>query len=212
MNELDKLRALPGERRSQPGTAQRAVAREVAPAPAPRPEPTRNDRPRSGRPGAGKALVAAPRLQALTPQLVTQVLDHLELAYEFDEDGDILGIWDNGYFFAFILSADPDDYVFQLHARWEESVEAHQYGEAAIFANEWNSEQGTPTAYAREESEDGVIGIYGETTVSFGPGVAVEQLVRVIEDAVGSSLALFDSAAQMFAPAEIDVQDPILED
>ncbi|HEY9412698.1 MAG TPA: YbjN domain-containing protein [Jiangellaceae bacterium] len=187
MSELDKLRApLPS---TQLDRLKKAQTR-----------PT-------NRPAPSNALVPV-GLQPLSQQLIETVLDHMEASYERDDDGDTFGVWDNGFFYFFDLSSETDENVFQIHARWEESLAPQHYADAALFANEWNSSQGTPTAFAREE-DDGIVGIYGEVTVGFGPGVTLEQLERVLEDGIAGALALFDAATSMFTDDvdEVEVDD-----
>lgn len=177
MSELDKLRApLPS---TQLDRLKKAQTRQPAARQAP-----------------SNALVPT-GLQPLSQQLIEAALDRVEASYERDDDGDTFGLWDNGFFYFFDLSTETDENVFQVHGRWEESLAPQHYTDAALFANEWNSSQGSPTAYAREE-DDGIVGIYGEVTVGFGPGVTLEQLERVLEDAVSGALALFDAATSMF--------------
>lgn len=147
--------------------------------------------------------VSAPRpagvLQPLTHELIIDVLDGMESEYELDEDGDPIGQWDNGLFYFLILSSGLSDAIFQVHGRWEESLPSERFGEAAIFANEWNSSEGLPMAFARLEEEDDTVGIYAETNVDFGSGLTLEQLTITIENGIGMALALFDAAQEMFA-------------
>lgn len=192
MNELDKLRAALPPRQSGAATGGKELVRAEA-----RPTP--------------RAAAQHSGLQPLTAALVQAMLSDMEVAFGVDDDGDTYGVWDDGIFYFFVLEQSDTTNTFQLHARWEGSVDLDRFGEAAVFTNEWNSSLGTPTAFARTEDSDGVVGIYAEVTVDYGPGVAPAQLMRTLEDGIEGSLALFDAAAEMFAELEDVAEGEVVE-
>lgn len=159
-------------------------------------------------------------LQPLTSALVASVLDRLEADYEIDENGDCHGWWEQGYIYFQVLSeAGEDMSVYQVHAVWEFALEKDKFGEAVVFANEWNSSQGMPMAIVRIDEEEDLVGLYGETIVDFGPGVTFGQLTQVTENGIAFAMTLFEAAEEMFADVlsadaelgETEVEDGSIE-
>lgn len=177
-SQLDRLRAMPGPQQTLGASAPAAVRGTVVPA-------------RAGAPA---------QLVPLTLSVVTAVLDDLEAKYFVDGDDAVGGVWENGYFYFFLLADDGEAPVFQVYGQWERALPAELYPQAAVFANEWNAERAWPKAFVRSLDDDSV-GLYGELTVDFGPVVTHEQLDRAVNAGLSSALALFDEAALTFPEA-----------
>lgn len=177
-SQLDRLRAMPGPQQTLGASAPTAVRGTVVPA-------------RAGAPA---------QLVPLTLSAVTAVLDDLEAKYFVDGDDAVGGVWENGYFYFFLLADDGEAPVFQVYGQWERALPAELYPQAAVFANEWNAERAWPKAFVRSLDDDSV-GLYGELTVDFGPVVTHEQLDRAVNAGLSSALALFDEAALTFPEA-----------
>ncbi|SDT68665.1 YbjN domain-containing protein [Jiangella sp. DSM 45060] len=177
-SQLDRLRAMPGPQQTLGASAPAAVRGTVVPA-------------RAGAPA---------HLVPLTLSAVTAVLDDLEAKYFVDGDDAVGGVWENGYFYFFLLADDGEAPVFQVYGQWERALPAELYPQAAVFANEWNAERAWPKAFVRSLDDDSV-GLYGELTVDFGPVVTHEQLDRAVNAGLASALALFDEAALTFPEA-----------
>ncbi|MBB5787184.1 YbjN domain-containing protein [Jiangella mangrovi] len=188
-SQLDRLRAMPGPQKTLggPGTPARSDN-----APAKRVPATLD--PATLAPSSPDPLVP------LTLSAVTAILDGMEAKYFVDGDDAVGGVWENGYFYFFLLSEDGSDPVFQVYGQWERALPAELYAQVAIFANEWNAERAWPKAFARTLEDDSV-GLYGELTVDFGPAVGLDQLERTVNAGLASSLALFDEAALTFPEA-----------
>ncbi|TDC48327.1 YbjN domain-containing protein [Jiangella ureilytica] len=187
-SQLDRLRAMPGPQKSLDGRSAGALppARST---PAPAPAST-----------AVPATTSPGPLVPLTLSALTAVLDAMEAKYFVDGDDAVGGVWENGYFYFFLLSEDGADPVFQVYGQWERALPVELYTQAAIFANEWNAERTWPKAFARS-LDDESIGLYGELTVDFGPTVTRDQLDRAVNAGLASALALFGEAALTFPEA-----------
>lgn len=182
-SELDRLRAMPGTQKSLggPGTPLGRSANTIATA--------------AHVPGSSPG-----PLVPLTLSAVTAILDGMEAKYFVDGDDAVGGVWENGYFYFFLLSEDGGEPVFQVYGQWERALPADLYAEAAIFANEWNAERAWPKAFARVLDDESV-GVFGELTVDFGLTATHDQLDRLVNAGLASSLALFDEAALTFPEA-----------
>ncbi|RIQ33618.1 YbjN domain-containing protein [Jiangella rhizosphaerae] len=187
--QLDRLRAMPGPRQALDGRRVMTAGAALVPTPA-------------------AAAAAGPRAHAdapgqlipLTLGAVTAVLDDMEAKYFVDGDDAVGGIWENGYFYFFLLAEDGEAPVFQVYGQWERALPVEFYPQVAIFANEWNAERAWPKAFARA-LDDESIGLYGELTVDFGPAVTHDQLDRAVNAGLASSLALFNEATLTFPEA-----------
>jgi hypothetical protein len=193
-SQLDRLRAMPGPQKSLDGRSAGAHPPALGtPAPASAALPVFAAAPPSHASAPGP-------LVPLTLTAVTAILDAMDAKYFVDGDDAVGGVWENGYFYFFLLSEDGGDPVFQVYGQWERALPAELYTQAAIFANEWNAERAWPKAFARS-LDDESIGLYGELTVDFGPAVTHDQLDRAVNAGLASALALFDEAALTFPEA-----------
>lgn len=190
-SQLDRLRAMPGPQKS----LDRPMAAPAGSAPA------------AGAPAGSAPVLARPapppptQVVSLSVAAIAAVLDGMDAKYFVDGDDAVGGIWENGYFYFFLLSDDGVDPVFQVYGQWERALPAELYPQAAIFANEWNAERTWPKAFARMLEDEESVGLYGELTVDFGPEVTYDQLDRAINAGLAGALALFDEAALTFPEA-----------
>lgn len=183
-SQLERLRAAPGPQRTLnaiTAPSQRSVAGPQ----------------NSLVPNADDSSPSDPRVRDMLA-MVTAVLDGMDAKYFREGDDAIGGIWENGYFYFFAL-ADPGDSPFlQVYGQWDRMLPQDLYLQAAIFVNEWNAERTWPKAFARALDDDPSIGIYGEVTVDLGPTATLDQVDRVLNVGLASSLALFDEAQLTF--------------
>ncbi|TDE12584.1 YbjN domain-containing protein [Jiangella asiatica] len=133
--------------------------------------------------------------------LVRAVLDHMAAVY-VEDDGEFIGRWENGFFdFGALVDTDGRADVLQVHAVWERFLPVEDHSAAALFANEWNSERVWPKVFARVE--DQLVGLHTEVTVDLGPEPTLDQVDRVINTGIVSSLAVFDEAEAVFSQAQV---------
>lgn len=135
----------------------------------------------------------------LSLDMVTSVFDNMGAQYALAGDNAVRGIWENGHF-VFFLVTDLDEHpYFQVYGQWEKILPSSRYREAAVFANDWNSEYAWPKAYALASERE--TGLHGEVTVDFGPRVTFEQLDRTVGRGIASCLAFFARAEESFPDA-----------
>ncbi|WP_157553540.1 YbjN domain-containing protein [Jiangella gansuensis] len=133
--------------------------------------------------------------------LIAVVLDDMEAEY-VDEDDEFLGAWENGVFdFSVLADTEGRSEVVHVHGVWERVLPADDYAAAAIFANDWNATHVWPKVFAQLEGD--VVGIHSELSADFGPSPTVDQIDRVINAGIVSSLAVFDKAESAFRHARL---------
>lgn len=168
--------------------------------------------PQSGPDRAQRApvLARAEVLEPVTLQAIAAVLDSVGANYEADDEGDLYGSWDEGYFY-FYAPGEADTNAVQVQGAWSQLLSADQFGEALVLVNEWNANQPLPTAFVVHDEDDDTVQIFSEHTVDFGPGATFEQLSTVIMDGIGGGVAIFEAAAEMFAEQDVSTDDGSIE-
>ncbi len=108
-----------------------------------------------------------------------------------DEDGDVVGLW-NGHRFWFIVLGDHDE-IFQVRGRAEQTFPVALRGAVMLAVNDWNRDRIWPKAYVREE--DDALALYGEMSVDLEHGVTDDQLVRLVDCGLATTVQLFTATA-----------------
>ncbi|HMO10283.1 MAG TPA: YbjN domain-containing protein [Actinotalea sp.] len=114
-----------------------------------------------------------------------------------DDEGDIAGVW-NGHRFWFIVLGESDE-VLQVRGRASTVLPVERRNAALLAVNDWNRDRIWPKAYVREE-EDG-LALYGEVSVELSSGVTDEQLGRLVDCGLATSIQLFDAMVRAQPPA-----------
>ncbi|HEY0187145.1 MAG TPA: YbjN domain-containing protein [Cellulomonas sp.] len=147
-----------------------------------------------------EAAGAGARLEQLSHEQITRVLDARELGYGVDDDGDIGGFWD-GHLFYFFRLGQSQEYL-QVRGRWGRKIGVDQETRAVAIVNEWNAGKLWPKGYVRVE--DDVLGVYAEHTVDYEHGVTDEQLDLHLACAISTGLQLFEHLDEAY-PDEAEV-------
>lgn len=109
-----------------------------------------------------------------------------------DADGDVTGVW-NSHHFWFIVLGDHDE-VLQVRGRASRTVPLEHRAALLLGVNDWNRDRVWPKAYLREE-ESG-LAIYGEMSVDLEHGVTDEQLGRLLDCGLATSVQLFEATGR----------------
>lgn len=136
--------------------------------------------------------------QGSTLALVVEVLDSLDADYAI-EGSDVYGRWERGLFHFSELGEGHQSSILQVHGTWEHFLPEDAYVQAAKFCNEWNAANAWPKAYAQVDEDERVVGIFGETTVELAGGASFANVEAIVTTGIGTTLGLFDVAAQTFA-------------
>lgn len=109
-----------------------------------------------------------------------------------DSDGDVTGVW-NGHHFWFIVLGQSDE-VLQVRGRAAHTVPVEHRGALLLGVNDWNRDRVWPKAYLREEEAG--LAVYGEMSVDLEHGVTDDQLGRLLDCGLATSVQLFDATGR----------------
>jgi hypothetical protein len=118
--------------------------------------------------------------------------------FSFDDDGDIVGVWDGSPFW--FLFMGPEGGFFQVRGRWHRSVGHANRTLALQSVNDWNRDRIWPKGFVREEPDGTANSIYGESTFDFTDGITDKQLHYAINYALQCTLQMFEHMGTLIAP------------
>lgn len=137
---------------------------------------------------------------AALPQLnqdrMKALFDREEWKYFVDSDGDMGGIWDNEVFY-FMLRGEMNE-ILHVQGRSHHELPSERLEEVREFINAWNRDKFWPKAYYRVTDEGKVI-LFGDFVVDYEDGVSDDQLLQTLRHSIGTSMQLFEAAAEEFA-------------
>lgn len=139
-------------------------------------------------------------LPPLSKAAIRGVLDQRGYSYGEDGDGDLGGRWGDHVFFFFLYGENQE--IFQVRGRWNRPLPQAHLGEVMTLLNTWNADKIWPKAYVRVE-DDGLLGIYAETSVDFEHGVTPDQLAQVLLCGLQTGMRLFETLDEEF-PAAVE--------
>ena len=133
--------------------------------------------------------------QPLTMDRITDLLEEKDITYFFDQEGDVMTLWDNGRVY-FRLSGEDNSAMQVLGMQSPLSPDVISPEDMVWFCNEWNRQRPFPKAYASffGEESNREPALRGEQTFTYVAGVSPAQL----EDDVMGSLALINRLFDKF--------------
>ena len=140
-------------------------------------------------------------LAPLTTGRVTACLDSHNWHYEVSEEGDVGGWWD-GFWFVFSFRGKNKE-IFFTNAVWHRGVPSSEFTQAALYANEWNSEHLWPMLSVRVR--EGTVAALADFSVDYSFGLTDEQLdlhIRCAIDTMVSALSWMDTKYPNYAENE----------
>lgn len=147
----------------------------------------------------------APELPALSQDRIKRVLDQLGYHWFVDDDGDVAGIWDTGYFFFMVRGEEGE--IFNLGGLWKGLLAETDYLMAQEICNAWNEERLWPKAFVNRSPSTGVVRLRVGHQVDYEHGLTDSQIAQHVRSAVGSGLVLFDQAIEAFPDAWLQGKD-----
>ena len=122
-----------------------------------------------------------------TQDLVTQLLDQLQLKYAIDDEGDLLTAWE-GFRIYFLFRGDQQE-LFAIRSFYDRRYAPEQKGELLELLDEWNRDTLWPKVYTYTHEEDTHIRVLGETQMHIGMGVSVEHFATSTANWTQSAVA-----------------------
>ena len=125
------------------------------------------------RPGATQEPAPVPPALLVPDQdLVTQLLDQLQVKYAIDDEGDLVTAWE-GFRIYFLFRGDQQE-LFAVRSFFDRQHDPEQKLELLELLDEWNRDTLWPKVYTYTHEEDGVMRVLGESQMHIGMGVGVE--------------------------------------
>ncbi|GII99434.1 putative sensory transduction regulator [Sediminihabitans luteus] len=146
----------------------------------------------------------APALDVPSPLTAARVGDDLtRRGYHYRSgDGELTGTWD-GHRMWFLLLGERQE-ILCVRGRWSRTLPGEHRGLVLRAINDWNRDAVWPTAYVREDTDDGVLSLYAEISVDLEHGVTDAQLADVVTTGLSSAIGLFRSVDRLLGPLPTD--------
>jgi hypothetical protein len=160
-------------------------------APQQQPQPTGNDGP--------------PPVIIPDANLVTQLLDQMELKHVVDEEGDLLAPWDG--FRVYYMFRGEQKELFAVRAFYDRAHPIESKSELIEALDEWNRETLWPKVYTHTH-DDGVVRVIGESQMIVGMGVNINYFVAMTANWTQAAVS-FDAwlAERLGLAASVDAKD-----
>ncbi|MDH6138038.1 MULTISPECIES: YbjN domain-containing protein [Kitasatospora] len=124
--------------------------------------------------GGGGRPAGPPPIVVPDQNLVTQLLDQMQLKHVVDEEGDLVAPWD-GFRVYYMFRGDQKE-LFAVRAFYDRPYTLEQKGEILDLIDEWNRETLWPKVYTHTH-EDGVVRLIGECQMIIGTGVNIDYFI-----------------------------------
>jgi hypothetical protein len=109
-------------------------------------------------------------------ELVTQLLDQMELKHAVDEEGDLLAPWEG--FRVYYMFRGEQKELFAVRAFYDRPHPIEKKAELLEALDEWNRETLWPKVYTHVH-DDGVVRVIGESQMIVGMGVNINYFVAM---------------------------------
>ncbi|MFG2525233.1 YbjN domain-containing protein [Streptomyces sp. NPDC048527] len=124
-------------------------------------------------PGSTQEQVPGPPPLLVPDQdLVSQLLDQLQVKYAVDDEGDLVTAWD-GFRIYFLFRGDEQE-LFAIRSFYDRQHAPDQKSELLELLDEWNRDTLWPKVYTYTHEEDGMMRVLGESQMHIAMGVGVE--------------------------------------
>ncbi|WP_124054265.1 type III secretion system chaperone family protein [Arcanobacterium ihumii] len=127
---------------------------------------------------------------------IKQALDKLGCTYQVDDDGDILGGWEHGFFFFGITGNKAE--ILMVRGTWYGTLENSKLPEANDLVMTWNRETIWPKVYTVIDPDDNLVRVSCEHSVDYEFGLTDEQLRQHILCMVTTGSSLFEKLSMTF--------------
>ncbi|MCI4064853.1 YbjN domain-containing protein [Micromonospora sp. R77] len=133
-------------------------------------------------------------LRPLTHQLIAAVLANRGYAIAVDDDGDLVGRWEDSLIWFYRRGAAGE--LLQVRVVTGPRFGIEQVPALYAFCNAWNHDRLLPKAYVHEPG-DGTLVLAGDVTTDLALGVAPAQLVVLLTATVSTGVAYAEAVAAL---------------
>ncbi|MBM0239264.1 YbjN domain-containing protein [Micromonospora sp. ATA32] len=140
-------------------------------------------------------LIGDPRtLQRLTGELVAAVLRNRGYAFSTDDDGDLVGRWDDSLIWFFRLGAAGE--LLQVRTMAAPTFPIEHVPALYAFCNSWNHDRLWPKAFVHVD-DDGRARVCGEVIADLEQGVTPHQLDQLLDCGISTGCQLATAVGQL---------------
>jgi hypothetical protein len=136
--------------------------------------------------------------------LVTLLLDQMELRNVVDEDGDVVTPWQG--FRAYFMFRGDDEQFFLVRTFYDRAYSLDTKSNLLELVDEWNRETLWPKVYTHT-SDDGVVRLIGESQMVVTGGVVLAQFAASVVNWVQASIEFDRWIAQCLGSDATDDED-----
>jgi hypothetical protein len=140
-------------------------------------------------------LIGDPRtLQPLTGELVAAVLRNRGYVFSTDDDGDLVGRWDDSLIWFFRLGAAGE--LLQVRTMAAPTFPIEHVPALYAFCNSWNHDRLWPKAFVHVD-DDGRARVCGEVIADLEQGVTPHQLDQLLDCGISTGCQLATAVGQL---------------
>ena len=139
----------------------------------------------------------------LSNDLITSVLDDMELKYFTDNEGDIGAGWDE--FVVYFLQLGEKQEILHMRGIVDRSFEETDVPRLYDFCNEWNRSKLWPKAYVHVKRDDDggtTVKVVGEVTTDLEHGGTFAQVKQLLDCGINTNGQLAAAVLELDAPAQ----------
>ena len=133
-------------------------------------------------------------LQPLSNELIIAALDSRGFAHKVDDDGDVLGNWQDTLIYFFRIGERQE--LLQVRALAPRGFSTDDVPRLYSFCNAWNHDKLFPKAYVHV-GEDGAARVVGEVVADWEHGVTLEQLDQVMLCGIATGCQLAEAVSEL---------------
>jgi hypothetical protein len=129
-------------------------------------------------------------LLPLTNELIAGVLDGHGYGFTQDDDGDLVGRWDDNLIYFFRLGRQGE--ILQIRTLVSRVFGIDDVLPLYDFCNGWNQDKLWPKAFVHV-NDDGTVRVLGEVVADLDHGVTTDQLDQLLACGISSGCQLADT-------------------
>ena len=134
------------------------------------------------------------RLQPLTNELIATVLNGRGYAFYTDQDGDLVGRWDNNLIYFFRRGAAGE--LLQVRTMAATTFSIDDVPALYAFCNSWNHDRLWPKSFVHV-NDDGSARVCGEVVADLERGVTAQQLDQLIGCGISTGCQMSEAVAEL---------------
>ncbi|MBM7824742.1 hypothetical protein JOD55_000569 [Arcanobacterium pluranimalium] len=142
-------------------------------------------------------------LQPINRERIKQALDTIGWNYQVDDDGDIMGGWEHGYFLFGITGNNAE--VLIVRGTWYGTLPGEKLADVNQLIMDWNRETIWPKTYSVYNEEEDVVRVNCEHSMDYEFGLTNDQLRQHLLCSVTTGASFFEKLTEVFPegmPAE----------